>query len=44
MLDKNEVEKYLKFYNSRFGKEVLNEELEFVEYVLVNQHLKVTLF
>lgn len=31
MINKNEVEKYLKFYNSGFGKEVLNEELEFVE-------------
>jgi len=31
MINKNEVEKYLKFYNSRFGKEVFNEELEFIE-------------
>jgi ubiquinone/menaquinone biosynthesis C-methylase UbiE len=31
MLNKSEIEKYLKFYNSKFGKEVLEKELEFVE-------------
>ena len=31
MLNKNEIEKYLKFYNSEFGKEVLKRELEIVE-------------
>ena len=36
MLNKNEIEKYLKFYNSEFGKEVLKGELEFVESKLKN--------
>ncbi|MCK4332491.1 MAG: class I SAM-dependent methyltransferase [Thermoplasmatales archaeon] len=36
MIKENEVEKYLKFYNSEFGKEVLKRELEFVESKLKN--------
>lgn len=36
MLNKNEIEKYLKFYNSKFGKEVLKEEAKFVESKLKN--------
>ncbi|MEA2054285.1 MAG: class I SAM-dependent methyltransferase [Candidatus Thermoplasmatota archaeon] len=36
MLNENEVEKYLKFYNSEFGKEVLKGELKFVESKLKN--------
>ena len=36
MINKNEVEKYLKFYNSEFGKEISKEELKFVESKLKN--------
>lgn len=31
MIKKNEAKKYLKFYRSKFGKEVLEKEMKFVE-------------
>ena len=31
MTKENEVEKYLNFYSSKFGQEILEKELEFVE-------------